>query len=447
MNSTHFESLYPPDSRFAEIEKVLAFVKTGQSCQVVGVPGVGRSNLLRFLAFNRNIRIKHLGKTQSNFHFLYLDFAEMRGKDLYEVNKFIFLTLGESFKERGFKKAYEEAARLFRDSLALADPLVLFQNLKKTVDVLTNQLGLTLVFLFDRFEEYLSAITPEFFSNLRLLRNIAKYRFSVVFALSRPLETVLPGEVFGDFYEFFVAHLVFLPLLDEPGINFRLKHLAEVSGKKLAVKIKEKLLVSAGGHGKLTRVCAEILLSQSHLRGKEFEEFLSSQTLARGALFEILSSLNLQEQDFLKKLARGENPEENMAGEFLFQLDLLKKTGGQLTFTIPLLANYLKNLVPAVEKIYFRVESNEILKGEGVISDGLSPAEFRLLKFFLQNPGKVCEREEIIQAVWPEAKSQEGISNEAIDQMIFRLRKKIEENPQNPQHLQTLKGRGFRFSP
>jgi len=82
-----------------------------------------------------------------------------------------------------------------------------------------------------------------------------------------------------------------------------------------------------------------------------------------------------------------------------------------------------------------------------VISDLLSPQEFRLLRFLIQNEGKIIGRDEIIEAVWTDVKSQEGISDEAIDQMIFRLRKKIEDEPQAPKHIVTVKGLGVRFQP
>ena len=78
MELEHFESLYPENARFEEIKKIISFIKEGNSCQVVSTAGVGRSNLLGFLAHNRNIRIKHLGENQKNFHFVLLNFTEIR---------------------------------------------------------------------------------------------------------------------------------------------------------------------------------------------------------------------------------------------------------------------------------------------------------------------------------------------------------------------------------
>ena len=97
------------------------------------------------------------------------------------------------------------------------------------------------------------------------------------------------------------------------------------------------------------------------------------------------------------------------------------------------------------QTITFDSVANEIKKGEVIISDILTSSEFRLLKFLLENPDKIIEREEIIKSVWSDAKSTEGVTDQALDQLIFRLRKKIEEDPNNPVYLQTVKGRGFRL--
>ena len=82
MEPTHFESLYPANTREHEISKILAFIKEGNSCQVISLPGGGRSNLLGLLSYNRNVRLKHLGENQKWFHFVLLDFSEIRKRPL-----------------------------------------------------------------------------------------------------------------------------------------------------------------------------------------------------------------------------------------------------------------------------------------------------------------------------------------------------------------------------
>ena len=100
----------------------------------------------------------------------------------------------------------------------------------------------------------------------------------------------------------------------------------------------------------------------------------------------------------------------------------------------------------ANELFVFDPTTNEIKKGKEIVSDKLTSLEFRLLVFLLENKGRILERDSLINAVWKDSATTQGVTDQALDQLIFRLRKKIEPNPNSPTYLQTVKGRGFKFS-
>jgi DNA-binding winged helix-turn-helix (wHTH) protein len=437
MELEHFESLYPQTTRFAEVEKILTFIKEGSSCQVVSVPGAGRSNLLGFLAYNRNLRIKHLGREQTKYHFVYLNFSEIKKRPLIEAVKFIFLGLVDSLRDRQMDKDYEVANQLFKDSLELKDELVLFQGLKKTVDYLALEKNLTIVFLFDRFEDYISVVDSEFFANLRVLRNRAKYQFSVVFSLNRPLEDTLEATLMSDFYEFIAGKIVYLPIYDQPGVDFRINYLEKITGKRIDKELLGKILEVTGGHSNLMRLSCEALLAT----GQKFKDklalrkFLLEQKPVRSALFGIWNSLTPSEQTIL-------SGNGTLEEKYLENVGLIKD--GFLT--IPLLLDYLKEKSTEQKQSNFSInETGEILQGETVLSDKLTSLEYKLLRFLLENQDKILGKEQIINAVWQEGKTTLGVTDQALDQLIFRLRKKIELNPNLPAYIQTVKGRGFKF--
>jgi DNA-binding response OmpR family regulator len=84
--------------------------------------------------------------------------------------------------------------------------------------------------------------------------------------------------------------------------------------------------------------------------------------------------------------------------------------------------------------------------GEIAISEKLSPFEFKLMIYLIQNKEKLCSKDEIINAVWGDQKSQEGVTDQALDQIFYRLRKKIEKDPSNPRYIHTVKGKGYKLS-
>ncbi len=445
MELEHFEALYPDTARFNEIEKILSFVKEGNSCQIVGVPGIGRSNLLGLLSYNRNVRLKHLGEKQKWFHFVLLNFSEIRKKPLFDATKFIFLGLLDSLRGRKMENEYDAVNKIFKESVGFNDELILFQGLKKTIDYLALEKELTIVFLLDRFEEYVPALTADFFANLRILRNRAKYRFSVVFSTTRPLEDIFEPLFFGDFYEFMAGKIIYLPIKDQPGLDFRISYLEKVTSRKIDKKMLAEIMKLTGGHGNLTRHCLEAILATSHQQlviSSGLIEFFLKQKPVRSALFGIWNCLNPYEQNLLTLL--------NFSGKdisYLESVGLIKDN----ELTIPLLKEYAKDVAANPEKtkdiIIYDEDANEIKKGDLVISDKLTSSEFKLLHILILNQGKITDREEIIAAVWKDMQSTAGVTDQALDQLVFRLRKKIETDPNNPTNIQTVKGRGFRFSP
>ena len=74
----------------------------------------------------------------------------------------------------------------------------------------------------------------------------------------------------------------------------------------------------------------------------------------------------------------------------------------------------------------------------------LSLAQYRLLELLYDNEGKVCSRDEVVQAVWPDA-VEEGVSEQAIDALARRSRERLSELDPDHQYIVTVRGHGFKF--
>ncbi len=72
----------------------------------------------------------------------------------------------------------------------------------------------------------------------------------------------------------------------------------------------------------------------------------------------------------------------------------------------------------------------------------LNPIEFKMLKYFMQNEGIALSKEKIYENVWEEA--YYGDDN-TIMVHIRRLREKIEDKPNAPKYLLTVRGVGYKF--
>jgi two-component system alkaline phosphatase synthesis response regulator PhoP len=87
-------------------------------------------------------------------------------------------------------------------------------------------------------------------------------------------------------------------------------------------------------------------------------------------------------------------------------------------------------------------EKAELQKAGEPVS--LAGKELQLLRYLIDNRGKVLSREELLQNVW---EYQADISTRTVDVHVAWLRQKIEKNPQSPKHILTVRGAGYRFSP
>jgi DNA-binding response OmpR family regulator len=72
----------------------------------------------------------------------------------------------------------------------------------------------------------------------------------------------------------------------------------------------------------------------------------------------------------------------------------------------------------------------------------MTAQEFRLLKFFALNRGRVISRAELLNEVWG---YDNYPSTRTVDNHIWKLRLKLEDTPANPVHFQTVHGAGYKF--
>jgi len=105
------------------------------------------------------------------------------------------------------------------------------------------------------------------------------------------------------------------------------------------------------------------------------------------------------------------------------------------------------DLVPLVKRNSWRdgdlvvdFEKNEVRKkGTGLT---LTPSELKILSALIKYPGKVFTREELIDTAL--GRDFAGYDR-AIDSHIKNIRKKIEDDPKNPDYVLTIPGLGYKF--
>ena len=103
---------------------------------------------------------------------------------------------------------------------------------------------------------------------------------------------------------------------------------------------------------------------------------------------------------------------------------------------------------PATQAVYRFADCEIDFKKMTVRRNGIpvifTAREFKLLKFFTENPECVLTRDVLLNEVW-------GYNffptTRTVDNQILKLRQKLEHDPTNPKHLLTIYGAGYKFAP
>ncbi len=89
-------------------------------------------------------------------------------------------------------------------------------------------------------------------------------------------------------------------------------------------------------------------------------------------------------------------------------------------------------------------ESKRVWVAGKELDPPLSLAQYRLLALLYEEPGRVYNRDAVVNAVWPED-DRDGISEQAIDALARRLRERLAEADPVSQYVVTVRGHGFRL--
>ncbi len=111
--------------------------------------------------------------------------------------------------------------------------------------------------------------------------------------------------------------------------------------------------------------------------------------------------------------------------------------------------------VKAVLRRFERPEAPETIRFGDIEIDGgamqlrvrgelvtTTATEFRLLDYLARHPGRVFSRDQLLDAVWGDARF---VTPRSVDVYVRRIREKIEDDAEEPRYLKTMRGAGYRF--
>lgn len=243
-------------------------------------------------------------------------------------------------------------------------------------------------FVLDRFDVFADAGLA-LFNQLRALRDAHKYALSYVTTTRRPLNP------HTELAELFYANTIWLGPLSEGDARWNVSRYAQRFGVTWGDEVAKELMQMSGRYPSLLKACAEALAAGCELTADAFADHSAVQRRVDEFWADAPSDVDIE--------ASG------LAGNVLLMRGRPQTVidAGQLNLTAK---------------------------------------EHLLLAYLQSRAGELCEKDDIIRAVWPEDKVVErGIRDDSLAQLVRRLREKIENDAGKPRHILTVPGRGYRF--
>ena len=97
-----------------------------------------------------------------------------------------------------------------------------------------------------------------------------------------------------------------------------------------------------------------------------------------------------------------------------------------------------------IGRLRMDAQAHRIWVAEREIDPPLSPPQYRLLELLYHERDRVVSRDEIVAQVWP-GTDVSGVSEQAIDALVRRLRERLAGLDADHDYIVTVRGHGFRF--
>jgi DNA-binding winged helix-turn-helix (wHTH) protein len=438
--------------RQGEVSQLLEWVRAGESASVVGVSGVGKSNLFNHLLDPR-IQELHLTPDQGNYIFVRTNFhylPDFTDRSIYSLILDQLELLDSEIERLGLEQGIIDCIGKQHEALLDVgqDALKVQRYFKLAVGSLLADSKRRLVLLFDQFDDVYREAEPRLFANLRGLRETYKYRISYL-VFTRDILPNLAATDSGreEFYELLVPNIMGLRPYNKEDAALLLNRVASRNQLPLDDSLVERLFQLIGGHAGLLRttylgvVQDGLVLPQ---QDKDASQILLEMPNVRMECDKIWESLNLEEQRALAYCAHGlllDEPGKRI--ERLLRLKGLLGEEAKGKVFSPLFALYAKDQEALWNRPIYLDEKTRQVWVHGRPAPPLAAQEFRLFRRLYTYLGELVLKDELVDAGWPGI--QGGVSDEALTAAMSRLRKKIEFLPNSSHFLESIRGQGYKL--
>lgn len=422
------ETLYPLYFRNKQAAQLGQEIKNRHSVILVGMKRVGISNFLRFFIYQQKIQETFI-HDQKKHLFIAVDLNDMVEREIFPFWILTFKRIVDAVEASTIpQETKKEIQDLFLNSIQINDQFMMIENIRKTLSKII-ELGLLPTIFLIRFDRMQQVATENFFANLKGLQDSMSPHLSFVITCFRPLEDLIP-KLKKSFLSSF-THPIFLKPASEADQKVLLDTYQVRYGLNLNPNQKKQLFDLVGGHIRFLQL-AMIILNENHKL--TFEKVLKKINQDERIMLqaeELWESLTQEEQQILKKMIDSSiSANEIEKHRYLIETGFVINKNNQYQIFTSFLDSYIKN--------------HTISQNNSDNSIEFTKKELALFTFLQKNLNQVCERDQIIEAVWTDEEEALEVSDWAMDQLVARVRAKLKKQKSDSEIL-TIRTRGYKL--
>lgn len=423
---------------------VFAQPARGSSVTLIGLPGSGKTGLMRFILNSPSLLKSFLPYYPTKHRVIYLDPSEALEKTpqaFYSI--FIEELLAEVHSQKELTKQLQQISDIHRP--LGQNTTAIFHTAKEMVNVLVNNQNLNLTLIIDDFELLLD-FPPTIFSSLAALRRVNNDKITFIMIGGRIPNENEDLERFGEFYKVVFHKIIPLSLFSQEASIFTTQYWSQVFKCHLDQGQIDVIIKVCGGHAACLKAATRIACSKEKLKPDVLHQILLQSPDLKLHIKKIQQALSDSQRHTVQAALTGNklSAAQKQELDLLFDWKLLIKTNdGDIKPSGEMLTSFIGHKSTDTPALAYDKDAGEILINGSPASDILTAQEYNLLTSLIQSQNRVCTRDEIATALWG-GKYHEKYSDWAIDRLMSRLRQKLNLPPKNP-HLVTIRGRGYKF--
>ncbi|HVZ58410.1 MAG TPA: helix-turn-helix domain-containing protein [Patescibacteria group bacterium] len=424
------EIAYPLTFRRQEAQALGEHLHHRHSVDLVGMKRVGISNFLRYFLYHPQVKPAFISKDEKHL-FIRVDLNDLVERELYAFWMLTFKRIIDEVERSHLPTSIQQkVAGTFLSSIQTNDLFLLIDAIRRSLTLIVLE-GFYPTIFFLRFDRIKDVVTPEFFDNLQGLRDGSHGKLAYVFTSYRSLDALSPKALpKADLSAFY--HTMFI----RPSQDLDMQVIADSYKSRYALQfssaIEKELFTLVGGNVQYLQLALIVLKEHKDVPLKTKEQ-LATLLLQdeRINLYseELWESLTTSEKHAIGNIYQGIelSEEEEKAAEYIFQTGFISKDKKAMMLFSPLFAHYVKHALEHVGK-----KEKELV---------FSKKEHLLFSLLKEKVGQICERDTIIEAVWPEY-VEFGVSDWSIDRLVARVRGKLKKQA-SPYEIRTIRTRGY----